>query len=720
MKKKMSRIVATCMIFVMCISNMNFVAWAEDNMSYTSKGYTYVINDDNTATITGCDDSISGSVKLPDVIDGFKVTAIGEKAFYSNSNIQKINIPEGVKKIEKRAFDSCTYLTKVEIADSVTVIEPQAFFNCDFLSDIKLPPNLTEIADYLFCYCKSLETVKIPDKITSIGHSAFYHCESLVSIDIPQTVTEIESSAFYNCNSLEKVVIPEGVSEIKRETFYSCENLNSLKIPNTVTSIGVSAFSYCSSLKKLELPEVVDYIGSDCFCGCSSLEDINMPCSLKEIEDSTFSGCKSLSNIEIPKNVISIGEYAFNNCKRLEKVFVPRNVEFVFDNAFKNCNNLLYIIIENSECIIFDAASTLPTQAIIYGAYNSTAKIYAEKYGREFKNCVHDNLIIYSYKEATCEEDGYEEAYYCPDCNQWIWKVVIPSKGHLTETEYVTTNKAGINKYGEKRVECQNNGCAYAHTKIIDSVDSPTLSYSITTYNGKTRTPKIEIKDCSGNCLKKGIDYDVNWNDAERMAIGRYYVTITFKGDYEGKVTKSFKINPKKISKATLGTTSYYYNGSTKKPTVTVKAGDKVILSAKKTGNSNVSLSYASGRKKPGTYKVSIKGKGNYTGTITKTFKIKVKNTSVKSLTKGSKRFTVKWSKLDSKYITGYQIRYSKNSSMSNAKKTTLISRSTTSKTIKGLSAKKKYYVQIRTYKKIDGKIYYSDWSTKKMVTTKS
>jgi len=33
--------------------------------------------------------------------------------------------------------------------------------------------------------------------------------------------------------------------------------------------------------------------------------------------------------------------------------------------------------------------------------------------------------------------------------------------------------------------------------------------------------------------------------------------------------------------------------------------------------------------------------------------------------------------------------------------------------------AKKKYYVQLRTYKKIGSKYYYSAWSAKKAVTTK-
>ena len=54
---------------------------------------------------------------------------------------------------------------------------------------------------------------------------------------------------------------------------------------------------------------------------------------------------------------------------------------------------------------------------------------------------------------------------------------------------------------------------------------------------------------------------------------------------------------------------------------------------------------------------------------------------------------------------------YSQNKNFKNSK--------TTKKTIKNLKAKKKYYTKVRTYKVINGKTYYSDWSKVKQVKTK-
>ncbi|MBQ0018782.1 MAG: hypothetical protein KBS63_06250 [Clostridiales bacterium] len=90
--------------------------------------------------------------------------------------------------------------------------------------------------------------------------------------------------------------------------------------------------------------------------------------------------------------------------------------------------------------------------------------------------------------------------------------------------------------------------------------------------------------------------------------------------------------------------------------------------------------------------------------------------TYITGLTALKRGFKVKWAK---KSYTGYQIRYSLKSSMSSAKTVTVTTPSTTYKSIKKLKARKRYYVQVRTYKTVSGNKYYSLWSSKKSVKTK-
>lgn len=168
-----------------------------------------------------------------------------------------------------------------------------------------------------------------------------------------------------------------------------------------------------------------------------------------------------------------------------------------------------------------------------------------------------------------------------------------------------------------------------------------------------------------------------------------------------------------KISSVKLNTTSYTYTGTSKTPKVTIKRSNGEILPSK-----YYTVTYPTGRKNVGTYKVKISFKDLYSGTKTLSFTIKPKTTSISKITSGSKKFKINWKK-QKVQTTGYQIQYSRNSNFKKSKNITISKNKTTSKVISKLSSKKKYYARIRTYKTINGKRYYSNWSSKKAITTK-
>lgn len=99
---------------------------------------------------------------------------------------------------------------------------------------------------------------------------------------------------------------------------------------------------------------------------------------------------------------------------------------------------------------------------------------------------------------------------------------------------------------------------------------------------------------------------------------------------------------------------------------------------------------------------------------------ITVKKTSIKKLTKGKGKFKVKVKKLKKSQASGYEVRYSTNKNMTGAEyKTVGTKYNKVTKTIKNLKKKKTYYVQVRTYRIVNGNYYYSGWSGKKKVKTK-
>ena len=168
----------------------------------------------------------------------------------------------------------------------------------------------------------------------------------------------------------------------------------------------------------------------------------------------------------------------------------------------------------------------------------------------------------------------------------------------------------------------------------------------------------------------------------------------------------------------TLVKTSYTYNGKVQKPDVKVKnAKGKVLTSA------DYTVIYASDRKNVGSYTVTVKMKGTYSGSFTKTFRILPKGTKFTSVKAAKKSFTAKWSAQKTQ-TTGYQLQYTTDKKFKKSVKPVTTSKNTVVKTtVKKLVAKKTYYVRIRTYKtvKINGKNtkLYSGWTTAKKVKTK-
>lgn len=239
------------------------------------------------------------------------------------------------------------------------------------------------------------------------------------------------------------------------------------------------------------------------------------------------------------------------------------------------------------------------------------------------------------------------------------------------------------------------------------------------TYTGRAVKPKIQIKDGS-ETLSENVDYKISYQN--NVNAGTATVKITGIGSYTGTGKKTFTIVPQKINEknVSLSKKSYLYNGKSQKPSVTIKSKQGNRLK----NGVDYTVSYEKGRKNIGKYKVSVKLKGNYAGTITKTFTIKPKATSISRIASKKKGFIVKWRKQKIQ-TTGYQLQYSASSKFAkkNTKTLTLKKNSITSRTVTKLKARKKYYVRIRTYKnaRVNGKTtkIYSDWSKVKNVTTR-
>ncbi|GHU83245.1 hypothetical protein FACS1894196_2800 [Clostridia bacterium] len=223
-RKRFWGMVLAVVVMALCI-----VPWAT-GYAATSGDYAYSTNSDGTVTITAYKGK-SAKPKIPNKLNGKRVTAIGDEAFYD-----------------------CATLTSITLPDSVSTIGANAFSGCVGLTSITLPDNVTDIGAGAFSFCVGLTSITFsPDSVTSIGDGAFSFCLGLTSITLPGSVTDIGAGAF-SFAGLTSITLPDGVISIGATAFLGCTDLASVTLPDSVTDIGEGAFSTYGEALTLSVP----------------------------------------------------------------------------------------------------------------------------------------------------------------------------------------------------------------------------------------------------------------------------------------------------------------------------------------------------------------------------------------------------------------------------------------------------------------------------------
>lgn len=114
---------------------------------------------------------------------------------------------------------------------------------------------------------------------------------------------------------------------------------------------------------------------------------------------------------------------------------------------------------------------------------------------------------------------------------------------HTSKVNKVT-KKATITTDGIITTTCKSCGKKLSTSKIA-KVSTVKLSAVSCVYNGKVRTPAVQVKDSAGKALVRNTDYKVTYS-AGRKSVGKYLVKVTFAGSkYSGSKRMAFEINPK-------------------------------------------------------------------------------------------------------------------------------------------------------------------------------
>ena len=557
----------------------------------------------------------------------------------------------------------------------VTSIGYGAFKDCSELESIILGDGLISIDDYAFNNCNSLTSITIPNSVTSIGCGAFKRCGSLKNIMIPASVTSIGDSVFSGCLSLTSITVDS------KNSYYSSEN----GVLFNKSKSELILYPANNPNEKYIVPSSVTIIDSFAFDSCYNFTSIIIPDSVTSIGDAAFYQCAELSNITIGSGLTTIGEGVFWECRFLTNITVDPN-----NKNFSSENGVLFNK-DKSEIVAYPAGNSRKK----YTIPNSVTSIG----GTAFWNCVNlenltiPNAITYIAKSSFLSCENLTDIYYTGSADDWT--------------------KIKIGDYNEDLTNATihyNYDPNHTHSYTEKITKQPTC----TATGEKIKTCSICGMKVTETIPAKG-HTSGNWIVDKPAAIG-------VKGSKHKECTVCGKILEKAeipalaatdISGAsvTLSTNSYTYNGKAKKPTATVTLNGKTLKK-----DVDYTVKYSSNTA-IGKAKVTITGKGNYKGTVSKTFKILPAKQTIAKLTAQKKGFALSWTK--DKNVTGYQIQYDVKSDFKSAKSAYVKTNSTYKKTISGLKSKKTYYVRVRSYKTVGGVKYYGSWSTNKKIKTK-
>lgn len=660
-----------------CETEIESEAFAYCNNIETATGY---LSDtlawelkDATLTITGSGEIPGGysynspweilniNDKIENLVFNGAITAIGGYTFQNCTSLSSLTLPESLTSIGSYAFKNCSNLKELYIPDIAIEGGYNRFEGCniekasgklndaisweysneelkvlgtgaipDYTDDkynydnfpqwneiglniqtLIIDKGITRVGNSAF-KGSSVASVNFPDSVTAIGAYAFFDCDSLREVTLSKNIANIEEGAFDNCEGIEnasgflteniswkyekgaleisgegkipdyedieeRIPVGENWYEVIRTTVLPqwyfvglSDKVESLSIGEGITEIGYRTFYDTENLKEVTLPNSLTNIETFAFWDCSSLLSVDIPSQVTTIGSFAFCGCSSMVSVNIPNSVTTIEYDAFTDCLNLEKIVLPNSITYIDQNTFNNCEKLSEVIIPNSVICIdgwaFRDCKSLRTVDIP----NSMERIM----DGAFKGCS-------ALEEMTLLQSVLALGDTCFQNCTSLEKIVIP---------------ASVTYIGENCF----SGCPNVVLHVYS--ESTALTYAI-----ENNLEYILLDGEGGGENDDGGNTDTTDGDDNGD-------TDTTDGDDNpNDTTEDFVVS---------AVSDQIYTGKAIKPSVKVKQNGKLLVAGRDytvTYKNNTNAATVEAIKAP---TITVKGKGNYAGTISVKFNI--------------------------------------------------------------------------------------------------
>ena len=362
------------------------------------------------------------------------------------------------------------------------------------------------------------------------------------------------------------------VTAVEQTEFVDSNTVRSVTIPDGIATLRERAFYNLKGLEKVTLGAGITALPAHCFDGCEKLSDINLD-NVISYDDESLTGT-SLSSVTVNCNATFLAG-SFNSNKSLVSITLPDNLISIPKYMLADCTNLVDFKLPTATTEIKDMAFagctklelTVPDTVVTFG-----------------RNCFEDVKMVYCTSNSAC-------AKYCEE-NGVKYKLTDVAPPNANDFEVTLSEDSFVYSGYEEKPE---NVTVY--------------------YKGKElwgASPYVDNPDYS-------VQYTNNIN------AGTASVVITGMGEYIGTKVVNYTINPltltsksSRINFADGSMGQYKCTGSEIKPKINVFENDH---DTRLTDGKDYTVSY-SDNINVGTGTIKVTFMGNYTGSISKTFKI--------------------------------------------------------------------------------------------------
>lgn len=233
-----------------------------------ASGQTLKMQIIDSKAVVLANNNVKGDLHIPEVVSyrlrKFPVTRIEARAFFHNSEITRLTLPENLEHLGAWAFSSCPALSDtLVLPKNLKEIGNDAFcgtnISCLIIKSEKLEPIDSTLENNFFFNCANLQTIVCEQSVKNLTFSLLRASHDIKEVVFPESLNEIPEAFFAHAKISGKILFPKDLKTVGWSAFFDAK-IDSVILPKSVKEIRSYAFNY-STVRKIDIGSEIEVLG---------------------------------------------------------------------------------------------------------------------------------------------------------------------------------------------------------------------------------------------------------------------------------------------------------------------------------------------------------------------------------------------------------------------------------------------------------------------------